>query len=38
METLVYECHIDDSVTLEHLRDMPNIEKVALMMNKVTAW
>lgn len=35
METLVYECNIDDSLTLEHLREMPHSEKVALMMNKV---
>ena len=35
MSTLVYECHVDCSVTFEHVRSMSPIERLRLMMNRV---
>lgn len=35
MATLVYECHIDCSITFEHIRSMSLLERLRLMMNRV---
>ena len=35
METLVYECYLEDSVTFKSFRDMSDLEKLQLMMEKV---
>ena len=35
METLVYECGVPDSLTLETLRDMSDYARIELMMDKV---
>ena len=36
METLVYECYIDDTLTFQELRAMPDLEKLQLIMSKVS--
>ncbi|KAK2171518.1 hypothetical protein NP493_1055g01018 [Ridgeia piscesae] len=33
METLVYECHIDDTLTFEDMKTMPLIDRLRLMMS-----
>jgi len=35
MATLVYECHVDCSVTFQHVRSMSPLERIRLMMNRV---
>ena len=35
METLVYECGADDSLTLETLREMSDYARMEMMMDKV---
>jgi len=35
METLVYSCHMEESLTFEHLQEMTDYEKVELIMSKV---
>ena len=35
METLVYECHIEDSLALDDIQNMPDIDKIRLMMSRV---
>lgn len=36
METLVYECHIDDELTFEDMKTMPHIDRLRLMMSCVS--
>lgn len=36
MDMLVYECYLDDSVTLEHFQAMQDIDKVHLLMSTVS--
>ena len=35
MDTLVYECAMDDCLTFQHLLDMSDIDRVRLMMSRV---
>ena len=35
MEMLVYDCHIDDSLTFEQLRGMADYDKLELIMKQV---
>ena len=36
METLVYKCHVDDSLTFEDMRKTPPIDQLRLMMCSVS--
>ena len=35
MEMLVYDCHIDDSLTFQQLRGMADYDKLELIMKQV---
>ena len=35
MDTLVYDCLVDESLTFKHMLDMPDIDRLRLMMSRV---
>ena len=35
MEMLVYDCHIDDTLTFQQLQEMADYEKLELIMKQV---
>lgn len=37
METMVYECHIDNDLGFADIRETPKIDKLRLMMSRVSA-
>jgi hypothetical protein len=37
MEMLVYECHMDESLTFDDLQKMADYDKLELIMSKVNA-
>ncbi len=36
MEMMVYECNVEEGFTLRHLQQMPDIDRLRLMMSKVS--